>query len=62
MNKYDITCYEKTYNDSLYWEGVEHSTNTERRQNWVECRSLTDGFFNELVARGYLIPRSERKS
>ncbi|WP_013323224.1 hypothetical protein [Gloeothece verrucosa] len=62
MNKYDMICYEKTYNDSLYWEDVEVSTKKERSENWTECRCLTDRFFDELVARGYLVPRSQHKS
>ncbi|ACK73581.1 hypothetical protein PCC7424_5233 [Gloeothece citriformis PCC 7424] len=61
MNRYDLTSYEKTYNDFRYWEGSEETNETQRRQTWQQCRSMTDHFYDELVSRGYLVPRSDPK-
>ncbi|WP_013323495.1 hypothetical protein [Gloeothece verrucosa] len=59
MNNYDLKCYEKTYKDPKYWDRVELSSQGDRQKVWADCRGLTDSFYNELIARGYLLPFSK---
>ncbi len=62
MNTYDLKCYKKTYQDPHYWDKVECSSQSEQDQHWANCRHLTDRFYQELLLRGYLIPRSENQT
>ncbi len=59
MNTYDLKCYEKTYHDPRYWDRIEYNSKFEQYQLWATCRGITDEFYNELIYRGYLIPRGD---
>ncbi|MGK7946240.1 MAG: hypothetical protein AB4058_17400 [Microcystaceae cyanobacterium] len=59
MNTYDLKCYEKTYNDPRYWDQVGYTSKFEQYQLWANCRGVTDEFYNELIHRGYLVPRTD---
>lgn len=58
MNLFDLKCYQKTYRDSQYWDDNSSMSVVEKQQNWIMCRAMTDRFYDELVARGYLVPQS----
>lgn len=58
MNTFDLKCYEKTYHDPHYWDGIRSESDFEQYQLWANCRGLTDRFHDELIQRGYLQPRS----
>lgn len=60
MNPFDLKCYEKTYMDSRYWGESSTQDDDKRRQSWADCRNLTDRFYDELVARGYLTPHHSK--
>jgi hypothetical protein len=62
MNTYDLNSYEKTYDDPRYWEDSFCDSEQQRRQNWSNCRTLTDRFYDELVIRGYLVPKSHTQN
>ena len=57
MNNFDLRCYRETYENPRYWEGKHFKTDSSRKKNWQECRQFTDHFYDELIARGYLILR-----
>ncbi len=57
MNLFDLKCYQKTYRNSQYWDDASMSA-VEKQKNWILCRAMTDRFYDELVARGYLVPQS----
>lgn len=61
MNIYDLNSYEKTYHDPHYWDGESSDDDAIRHSAWVDCRALTDRFFDELVSRGYLVPCNNTK-
>lgn len=59
MNNYNLKCYKKTYNDPKFWDGIQLRSNRERQKTWGDCREITDRFYDELIYRGYLIPKSK---
>lgn len=56
MNNYDSKAYENTFKDARFWDGLRTESPLDNRKLWMECRCLTDTFYDELVIRGYLIP------
>ena len=58
MNSFELKCYQKTYQNTQYWDNSSCISVAERQQMWARCRAMTDRFYDELVARGYLVPRS----
>jgi hypothetical protein len=57
MNPYDLKCYEKTYNDPGFWHQTKSNSEADKKRQWSDCRNLTDHFYDELINRGYLVPR-----
>ncbi|ACK70353.1 hypothetical protein PCC7424_1922 [Gloeothece citriformis PCC 7424] len=55
MNNYESKCYQKTYSDPNFWDGVQPKSKSDRQQIWANCRNLTDQFYDELTYRGYLV-------
>ena len=58
MNSFEVKCYEKTYQDPQYWDDGSSTSVVERQQMWAKCRAMTNHFYEELIARGYLVPKS----
>ena len=61
MNSFELQCYQKTYQDPLYWDDDSSKFVGEQQQMWAKCRAMTDRFFDQLVARGYLVPQSHSR-